>query len=818
MRIDKLQQNSYDNTCNLAANILIDAGYPVKNGIIQDGELHRFGKNKNQWYVCFENYIVAKDWQGNLPAIKQAVNESKYAALSIEEKENIKRKVADAQLKAENERQKRQEIVALKAAKIWESLRLEGSSKYLESKQLVAVGEIRFGNNRNGNFIAVTLRDSSDAIWNLQFIYDNIPEGRSANKLFLSGGKKAGCYAQFGNDNSRPIYICEGVATGLSIHEAKPDSMVIIAFDCYNLDPVIENILKKYPNEEIVIAADNDSSKPKNIGIEKAEATAKKFNLKIAKPVFENASSKFSDFNDLHQLKGLNAVQEQLNIADYVDPEPMLFSSLNHPEIEFDAEDVLGKNVLTIFAKEVSRSTETPIEFALISAFACLAACVQDKFVVRLSKDRKEPLVLQAIIFGRSGEGKSPVFNHIVRPILECERRKMPDYEKKLKEIQNFNKMLDAQIQRVSKPSAKKDQKNFNVEEADKQIQKLENKRKPEPVSPRIIVQDITPEQISKKLKVQGGKIAIVDHEGGVFSTLAGRYSNGIPNIDVLLKGYDGSELMVTRADRDIDIPAAYASTCIFIQPEVFLCTQNLQQFIHSGFLGRAIYANPKSKVGYRKFDTFEISQESQDNYRELINKFFELKKPDSNDPYELGLAQDAKDIFRNFELELEPKRKSGEEYGNNAIGAWVEKSKRNAVRIAGIIQLVENFNSHSISKETLLKAISLIRILTAHASCVFNHIGNDVRTADAIKLWEHITSDEKNYRFSCSEIRQKKKHDSRLKQKDNFDKAILALEERGLIIRVGKEEVKEKSLAGRPASEQYRVNSKIKIRNSLQP
>lgn len=142
MKMGKVQQNPYDNTCNLAANILIDAGYPVKNGIIQDGELHRFGKNKNQWYVCFENYIVAKDWQGNLPAIKQPVSESKYAALSVEEKENIKRKVADAQLKAENEKRKRQEIVALKAAKIWESLRLEGNSEYLERKQLVSPSQI----------------------------------------------------------------------------------------------------------------------------------------------------------------------------------------------------------------------------------------------------------------------------------------------------------------------------------------------------------------------------------------------------------------------------------------------------------------------------------------------------------------------------------------------------------------------------------------------------------------------------------------------------------------------------------------------------
>ena len=49
------------------------------------------------------------------------------------------------------------------------------------------------------------------------------------------------------------------------------------------------------------------------------------------------------------------------------------------------------------------------------------------------------------------------------------------------------------------------------------------------PVMPRLIADDVTPEAAASLLAEQGGRLAVLSAEGGIFSTLAGRYSGGVP-------------------------------------------------------------------------------------------------------------------------------------------------------------------------------------------------------------------------------------------------------------------------------------------------
>jgi hypothetical protein len=49
---------------------------------------------------------------------------------------------------------------------------------------------------------------------------------------------------------------------------------------------------------------------------------------------------------------------------------------------------------------------------------------------------------------------------------------------------------------------------------------------------------------------VDGGRMAIISAEGGLFDILAGRYSNGVPALDVWLKGHAGDPLRIDRKGR----------------------------------------------------------------------------------------------------------------------------------------------------------------------------------------------------------------------------------------------------------------------------
>ena len=137
--------------------------------------------------------------------------------LRFEERQKLNQQIALEKKQRDSELSNQYEEASIKANQIWNNLSLNGSSSYLAKKKLSAIAGIKFGNNDQGNFIATALTDNSGKIWSLQFIYDG-------SKKFFPNGKMKGCYAEFGNNQSNNIFICEGLATGLSILLAKPNS------------------------------------------------------------------------------------------------------------------------------------------------------------------------------------------------------------------------------------------------------------------------------------------------------------------------------------------------------------------------------------------------------------------------------------------------------------------------------------------------------------------------------------------------------------------------------------------------------------------
>ena len=70
------------------------------------------------------------------------------------------------------------------------------------------------------------------------------------------------------------------------------------------------------------------------------------------------------------------------------------------------------------------------------------------------------------------------------------------------------------------------------------------------PEIPRIVADDATPEAATSLLAEQGGRLAIISAEGGIFDIIAGRYSGAIPNMDLWLKGHAGDPMRVDRKGR----------------------------------------------------------------------------------------------------------------------------------------------------------------------------------------------------------------------------------------------------------------------------
>ena len=116
--------------------------------------------------------------------------------------------------------------------------------------------------------IAVPLRDAEGKLWSLQAINDQ------GTKLFPKYGRKSGCFHLIGEVlEQRALFVAEGYATAASVWMALEEP-VAVAIDSGNLLPVARALRELYPALRLVIAGDDDPSKPGNPGRTKAEAAA----------------------------------------------------------------------------------------------------------------------------------------------------------------------------------------------------------------------------------------------------------------------------------------------------------------------------------------------------------------------------------------------------------------------------------------------------------------------------------------------------------------------------------------------------------------
>jgi len=287
------------------------AGLGYAGPIETDGKLHRFragdDKSKNSWYVSF----AGPPMTGAFGCWKRGINEDwhdGHRQLSQVEWQRVRQSLQNAKRereRTEKERQKKAREITdwiFKRAKP-----LSASHSYLAAKHVQVWDDAR----EYRGAIALSLRDINGEIHSLQFI------GAGGEKRFLTGGRVQGCFFTLADKTDGPLVICEGYATGASIHQATSHA-VICAMNCGNLLSVAKAARELWPQREIIIAADNDQwteAPRKNPGLADATTAAKAIRARLAVPQFKDTTTKPTDFNDMAALEGLPTVKQQIDVA-----------------------------------------------------------------------------------------------------------------------------------------------------------------------------------------------------------------------------------------------------------------------------------------------------------------------------------------------------------------------------------------------------------------------------------------------------------------------------------------------------------------------
>ena len=104
----------------------------------------------------------------------------------------------------------------------------------------------------------------------------------NGDKRFLNGTIAKGAFCPIGKPTDGTLYICEGWATGMSIHAATGHA-VAVAFSSSNLGEVARLMRDRFPNITLIIAADNDKN---GNAIKKAEEAALQYDAWVVFPEF----------------------------------------------------------------------------------------------------------------------------------------------------------------------------------------------------------------------------------------------------------------------------------------------------------------------------------------------------------------------------------------------------------------------------------------------------------------------------------------------------------------------------------------------------
>lgn len=390
----------------------------------------------------------------------------------------------------------------------------------------------------------------------------------------------------------------------------------------------------------------------------------------------------------------------------------------------------------------VATATQTDPAMAGTSALSVLAATAGGRAEIEVRPGWREPLCLYTATIAYPGERKSAVQGDMTKPLLGVEQ----DLAEK------------GEAARVEALAAR-DVEALAAEHAKGAAGKEKDKEKREkalaaavsaataaeaikvPAIPRILADDVTPEAAAGLLAEHRGALAIVSAEGGIFESIAGRYST-VPNLDVFLKGHAGDPIKVDRRGRAPEYIAKPALTIgLMIQPDVLRAIAENRVFRGRGLTARFLYAQPGSKVGSRSSVAPAVPADVRDKYAEQVSALARDLYERSGDPAPLVLTPEAHQVVIDLMDWVEPSL-SPESGTPGDFREWGSKWVGAVTRIAGLLHLAEHGSDglrYEVGEHTMRAAERVGHYFYDHARSVLSEMGTDQDTRDAVYLLDRI-------------------------------------------------------------------------------
>lgn len=451
------------------------------------------------------------------------------------------------------------------------------------------------------------------------------------------------------------------------------------------------------------------------------------------------------------------------------------------------------------FVCAVADSVQVSVDMAAVAALAVVALCIQKKYKVRGKPDWLEPVNLYTTVVASPAERKSAVTEIMTRPVFEFEQNVNDFLQGEIEEYEVKRNVLAKTVKSLEDSAAKpkKTGNVINITDVLEKRKELSEMEATEPKPLRLWTDDATMEALTSLLADNGGRMAVVSAEGGIFEMLNGRYTNGV-NIDVFLKAHAGDSIRVDRKGRPSEyIKNPAMSVFLAIQPVVLDGLMTNDAFRGRGLTARFLYSIPTSRVGSRTFETTPIPDETSRAYGVLIRSLLSIKLPEKE--MVLELSPEAYSLSVAFANGLEPRLVGDLE----AVTDWAGKLHGAILRIAGVLHAIKHRHISEqalIDGETMQSAIRIGYYFLEHAKAAYMLMGADKQTVDARYILRAL---EKGQYFEIGRSELTRLCRGHFSQAEDMNPALNLLVEYGYV----REVVIAYTGAGRPPAPKYIIN-----------
>ncbi len=789
-------------------------GLVAPDEIKADGMLHRFASSNKRdddagWYALHGDGVPAGcfgDWRTGIHETWRADIGRK---LTSAEEAAHRARIETIRQEREAEKARVQAEAASKARVIWEAAK----PAPVDHSYLVRKGIMPSGARLHNDALVIPMRAGGE-IHSLQFI------GPDGDKRFLPGGRVAGCYFSIGNPKgAAALCIAEGFATGATVHEAT-GLPVAVAVNAGNLGAVAKAMRERFTDIPLIICADDDAATEGNPGITKATEAARSVGALLAIPDFgDNRPKGATDFNDLHQAHGLEAVERAIANAsapartEYQSgdgnasagdadsnewPEPQPLTAKVEPEPY--PMDALPKTIRAA-VDEVAEFVKAPVPLVASSALAAISLATQAHADVSRDEILSGPVSLFLLAIAESGERKTQADKMFAKAIqdyqdaqAEAAKPILKDYAAALGAWEAKRGGIKDKIRQLAK-----DNKPTVSLESD--LRDLEH-RKPEPPRvPKLIREDATPEGLAKKLQNDWPSAGVISNEAGIVFGAHGMSSESVMrNLALLNKLWDGGRYQSDRGDddRSRDVRGARLTMGLMIQESTlrafFEQTKGLAR--GTGFLARFLVALPDSTMGTRFYTPPVTGSPAMAAFNRRITEILNQPVPiDANGtltPPVLPLTVEAKTAWVAFHDAIEGMLGAGGEL--HEVKDVASKTADNAVRLAALFQVFEHGMGGAIGADAFAAASDIAAWHLSESRRFLGELALPPELADVARLdtWliAHCKREQthlvgKNYVRQHGPLRDGKRLDAAIRELSGLDRLRLRVDGRKQNIQV---------------------------------